>query len=426
MTRLSLISLSVLSFFVLVQPATAGAQTPAPAPTADPRAFLSWSMDHYKSLPTFQAEMLWSMSTSPEGRVVQKRTIQYASPNRFKVVSANANGFVQTSVCDGKTLAEFSRPAATGEMKYGPPPSLDKAASMQMMHPMFCGTVLYQFFGGADALPTLVDVGKKTAPLRFGPDVKVDGESCKTVKFYAAAGLYGNVQIAIAPRDGLVRQIIYDSAPLLEQMRNQATREQGAASIPLATTTERYQKIQTDVTFADNAFDTTPPATMGATVAATQVSEGEKPSPSAIALGANAPEIATIPLAGGPPISLASLRGKVVLIDFWATWCGPCVRGLPETQALHKEFGDKGLAVLAVSDEDTKTIKTFLNDRGFGSLPVYRDEGGVAEKAYRVTAIPTLAVIDPQGRLSAYLVGLQQRETIRQALKKAGLEMPAQ
>jgi len=423
MMKSPLSRLGVLAALALCRPITVWVQIPESVPASDPHAFLAWSMDRYKALPSFQSEMDWSMAAGDTRASNAKRLIQYASPNRFKVVSTNGSGFIQTSVSDGKTLIEYASAGGMGAQKYNAPASLDRATSMQMMHPMFCGTLLYQFFGGSANFPALISTTKNHALLRFGPDVTMGGERCKTVKFYAATGTYGNVQMAIAPRDGLVRQILYDSAPLLEQMRQTAKETHQPTPFDSGmtlTTTERYQKIQTDATFADNTFDTIPPATAGAV---TSVAGGEKPD-APVALKENAPEIKVTPLAGGPPVSLASFRGQVVLIDFWATWCGPCVRGLPETQALHKEFGGKGLTVLAVSDEDAATINGFLKAKGFGSLPVYRDTDKTAERAYKVTAIPTVAVIDRQGRLSALFVGLQEPATIRQALKQAGLEIP--
>ena len=118
---------------------------------------------------------------------------------------------------------------------------------------------------------------------------------------------------------------------------------------------------------------------------------------------------------------LADFRGKVVLIDFWATWCPPCRKGLPETQKFYTEYGQKGLAVLTVSDETQPTVTAFLKKNNF-TFPAYLDPGGATNKAYNIAAIPTVAIIDKNGKLAAYMVGLSPREAILAALKKAGLD----
>ena len=138
MMKSPLSRLGVLAALALCRPITVGAQIPESVPASDPRAFLAWSMDRYKALPSFQSEMDWSMAAGDMPAPNAKRQIQYAAPNRFKVVSTNASGFVQTSVSNGKTLIEYASAGGMGALKYDAPASLDRVTSMQMMHPMFC------------------------------------------------------------------------------------------------------------------------------------------------------------------------------------------------------------------------------------------------------------------------------------------------
>src|SRR5262249_49680248 len=88
---------------------------------------------------------------------------------------------------------------------------------MLMQHPMFCGSLLYAFFGGPMRFASLVNTRKE--PVRFGPEVTLGGQQCRTVRFYAAGPYYGRTEIAIGIRDGLIRRIRYGSEPLLEAMR---------------------------------------------------------------------------------------------------------------------------------------------------------------------------------------------------------------
>lgn len=107
----------------------------------------------------------------------------------------------------------------------------------------------------------------------------------------------------------------------------------------------------------------------------------------------------------GKDFKLADYKGKVVLIDFWATWCGPCIRELPKIQKLYKDYNPKGLEIVGVScDEDGKALKAFLekNKETMPWVQLY-DEGqdgwhALATK-YSVTAIPTLFLIDREGKL---------------------------
>ena len=88
--------------------------------------------------------------------------------------------------------------------------------------------------------------------------------------------------------------------------------------------------------------------------------------PPPLPAGTHAPDFATKTLQG-KPLSLKSLRGKVVLLDFWATWCGPCRMATPTLEALHKQFGSKGLRVVGLSVDDPGTapqVKPFA--KAFG------------------------------------------------------------
>jgi thiol-disulfide isomerase/thioredoxin len=125
----------------------------------------------------------------------------------------------------------------------------------------------------------------------------------------------------------------------------------------------------------------------------------------ALARGSAAPEL-RLPAHGGGERSLASERGKVVVLNFWATWCPPCVAEMPSLERLHRALGPEGLSVVTVStDEDEAELGRFLSQRGL-TLPVLRDPGGrVAARAYRTTGYPETFVLDREGRIVEHVVG---------------------
>jgi peroxiredoxin len=123
----------------------------------------------------------------------------------------------------------------------------------------------------------------------------------------------------------------------------------------------------------------------------------------------------------GREVSLESHRGRVVLINFWATWCGPCRIEMPAIEKLYREFADRELTVLAVDVmESPREVRNYLAEHGF-SFTVLLDEDGTIAGRYGAGAIPTTIIIDREGRIVHHFVGARPEETLRQALLSAGL-----
>jgi thiol-disulfide isomerase/thioredoxin len=119
-----------------------------------------------------------------------------------------------------------------------------------------------------------------------------------------------------------------------------------------------------------------------------------------------APEFALRDLAG-KPISKASLDGKVVLLDFWATWCAPCRKVMPELQALHDKYRARGFSVVGISiDEDGPSqVKKFVKSRKI-TYPIAVDSEKVpAWEAFRVKAVPAAFLLDREGQVVAQWTG---------------------
>jgi peroxiredoxin len=121
--------------------------------------------------------------------------------------------------------------------------------------------------------------------------------------------------------------------------------------------------------------------------------------------GTEAPGFRLPSLAGGE-MDLASQRGKVVVLNFWATWCPPCVAEMPSLERLHRALSSEGVSVVTVStDEDEAELRRFVTQRGL-TIPVLRDPGGrVAAGEYRTTGYPETFLLDGEGRILRHVVG---------------------
>ena len=163
-----------------------------------------------------------------------------------------------------------------------------------------------------------------------------------------------------------------------------------------------------------------PRASNGAIDRATRT-VGADPS-TADLVGTAAPDFSLGTLAGGT-VRLSDLRGKVVLLDFWATWCAPCRESLPHLQEMgrDKSLADKGLVVLAVNaQEDPAQVAAFVRQKGF-TFTVPMDPQATAAAAYHVYGLPATVVVGRDGKVAKIFVsyGPDNPAEIKAAVEKA-------
>ena len=117
----------------------------------------------------------------------------------------------------------------------------------------------------------------------------------------------------------------------------------------------------------------------------------------------------------GGTITLGDLEGQVVVLDFWAVWCRPCVEAMPHLQRLHERYADQGVVVLAINvEEDRGEVAEFVADHGY-TLTVLFDSNGRVAGAYGVVGIPHTVVVDREGEVHYVPGGLDDVEdTLRQ------------
>ena len=121
----------------------------------------------------------------------------------------------------------------------------------------------------------------------------------------------------------------------------------------------------------------------------------------------------------GENITLSGFRGKPVLLNFWATWCGPCRSEMPFLQQIYEKWSNEGLILLEIDFKESVTqVQKYMNDNKL-SLPCLLDTSGGASSKYRITAIPTTYFIDKDGIIRQIVRGsFPSREMIENQLSK--------
>jgi thiol-disulfide isomerase/thioredoxin len=129
----------------------------------------------------------------------------------------------------------------------------------------------------------------------------------------------------------------------------------------------------------------------------------------------------------GSEVSLSEFKGKVVLLDFWATWCAPCRQEMPDFEKLHRELSGKDVVILAVDVNEGEDIVAEYIDKEKYTFPVLFSEGSDVLERYSVNAYPTLVAIDKSGRIADYAIGRgpESENRIRQAIDRARAGAPA-
>lgn len=163
------------------------------------------------------------------------------------------------------------------------------------------------------------------------------------------------------------------------------------------------------------------PALRAAPGAAAQTPAGP-PAPAPV-VGAPAPDFVLTDLEGRK-VRLSDFKGQVVLLNFWATWCGPCEAEMPAIEDRYTTFKSQGLVVLGVNqDEDAETVRAFVDRLGV-TFTVVLDPGAVVGELYRARGLPTTFIVDRDGQIIVQKVGFMSDRQLDQYLSQAGLSAP--
>lgn len=119
----------------------------------------------------------------------------------------------------------------------------------------------------------------------------------------------------------------------------------------------------------------------------------------------------------GRTVTLSELSGKVLLIDFWATWCAPCREEIPMLNELEATYGPQGFQILAIADstEDAEQVRAFVDEHGMQYTNLLGTDD-VAER-YMVLGLPTAFLVDPEGRIVETFVGAKPRRPLEEQIR---------
>jgi thiol-disulfide isomerase/thioredoxin/outer membrane lipoprotein-sorting protein len=238
-----------------------------------------------------------------------------------------------------------------------------------------------------------------SSDVSLGAEKTVAGVTYPTLKLVQADE---DQTLLIDPKTNLIHSVQHDL------MRS--VKRQGVPNVKVALVTVDYTPVPVQAQAQNISFEWTPPPDAKPLAPATPQAAGDDAPPAAAQLeGKPAPSF-TLKTLDGKSVSLSSLKGNVVVLDFWATWCGPCREGLPHIDKIAKDRAADGVKVFAVNlQEDASQIQPFVQQNNL-SLPVLLDsDGGVAQK-YMAEAIPETVIIDKQGTVQKVIVGLAPDE----------------
>ncbi len=330
-------------------------------------------------------------------------TSSYSAPNQFKhevpgqivvgstgekayIYSAKEQRYLQVDAPKGKVPSQ-QQPPFVAQLLGRENPSLLMALSSDAAAELTAGATSVQ----------------KT------PDVKVGDTAYTALKIEAA---HGTEHVLVDSKTHLVKQVELDLSKMLEK--------QGAPNVKQAVLTFNYTQAQADAPVKAEQFAWTPPAD------ALDASKAPPAQPKAEAeslTGKPAPDF-TLEGLDGKQQTLSKMKGSVVVLDFWATWCPPCRESLPHLDALKKELAPKGLKVFAVNIQEEKPkVEEYIKKNNL-TFAVLLDAQGKVAMDYKANAIPQTVVVGKDGTVKKVFVGFgpdtekNLRQTVEAAMKE--------
>lgn len=252
----------------------------------------------------------------------------------------------------------------------------------------------------------LAELSQATTRIESADDVTIEGTSYPAIRLFTKSA---DVTFALDPATNLIRQVRFDLRKELESA--------GTPAVECAELLIDYTRIDSGSTPSSEAFAWVAPE--GAREAKEATGPGD--SDTATALVGKAAPAFSLKLVDGQDVSLTGLRGSVVVLDFWASWCQPCMVSLPHIQNLHKTDADVKVYAINVA-EDTDKVRAVLAAKGW-TFPVLLDSDSAVSGHYGADkGIPMTVVIDAEGQVTDAWRGFHMATTpkrLQNAISKA-------
>ena len=391
-------TLALLLACALILPARAEQPT-------DARALLQKVTEAYRGLNSYHFEGVISITVGGGGGIPQSFEVPLLAAaersGRVRVDVRNPQMGMML-VSDGKQIVTFLPSLKQYTRKPAEAP-LDSAGAMRSPQ----GSPLARYFQMLDGLKSAEIVGD--APVTVGgrtSDCWV--VRCDITPPQALAADSSARAVATFWVDKSRSLVLHDSTTV--SMRHPATGAQMAMDQVTS-----FSLGEVNGTLPDSLFIFAAPAEAQEVQAFSM--PGQQQAESEL-VGTKAPPF-TLKDTQGRTVSLAAYKGRVVVLDFWATWCNPCRIEMPRVEKLHQELKSKGLVVLGVNvAESPDLVKRFLSKTPY-SFRILLDRTGEIGAKYKADAIPTLAVVDKDGLIKSYFRGVTEENRLRQAVSAA-------
>ena len=388
-------------------PATALSAAPATAPSAnispEARAILDESAEAYRKLKSLE---LGGTLTGDFEAGGQKQggnetfTSRFVAPNMFVHQSKDPSNGDFTLGSTGDQMYLFAKQSSS----YLQQPSPKNKVAISELPDPFPRLLPMQNPSLTLALAKnpageLID---NAAAAEKVSDLKIGDTSYPSVKLTQRDGT--QTTLSFDPASHLIRQASQDIRTTLQS--------KGVQDVVKAQTTIDYTTTNADAQVPPEQFAWAPPAGAKDISAAADVD-------AAALVGKTAPPFKATGL-DGKDVALSELKGHVVVLDFWATWCPPCRKSLPHLDELYHRMKDKGVEVFAVNQEETKEkIQAFV-DKTKLTVPVLLDVEGKINRDYGASGIPQTVVIDKDGKVVKVIIGFDEAAVPAELQKVVG------